>query len=396
MQAGRAQLGAGFFWYYAALGLLVPFLPVYLSDRGFGPADIGALMGVYAGLRIIGPPLFARWADAPGRRVLALQLASVASLLCVLTFHWLGSFAAIAVALAIFSALWNGLMPVFDAQVLDQVDADAGRYGALRLWGSLGFIATALGAGIALEGEGMSRFPWLLAACVGVTCVVLASLKRPAQVTPGRRGPILPSLRQGRVIALLAVSFLMLLSHGAYYGFFSLYLEQHGYSRGVIGLLWALGVAAEIAVFLMAARLTLRFSLRFLLLVSLAATSLRWGALAMWPEWPLVVVLAQLLHLASFGLFHLCLVTLTRQLFPLDAAASAQALQGSISYGAGGMLGVMASGSLWQAFGPSAPFVFSAAVAAIAWLVALLGLGVLGAAPRPSGGQRGLPGAGTS
>lgn len=375
MLAMPALLGGGFFWYFAALGLFLPFWPLFLAHRGFGATDIGVLMGVYAGLRIIGPPAFAHWADAPGRRVPALKLAGFLSLACVVAFHYLGSFITFALLLGAFSALWNGLMPIYDALVLDRVGADAGRYGLLRLWGSLGFIATALGAGLLLDGEGMARLPWLLAACVAMTCVLLMGLRSRGAPAGARRGPLWQSLRDRRVQALLLVSFLMLLSHGAYYGFFSLYLERYGYSRSVIGMLWSLGVAAEILVFLMAARLTRRYHLTTLLSASLAATVLRWAMLAAWPESALVVTIAQCLHLASFGLFHLCMVTLTRQLFPAEVSATAQALHTSVGYGAGGMLGAIASGYLWRDLGPQAPFVAATAIAALGWLVSRLGLG---------------------
>jgi MFS transporter, PPP family, 3-phenylpropionic acid transporter len=371
----RAQLAAGYFWYFAALGLFVPYWPLYLAGRGFDALQIGLLMSVFAALRIVGPPAYAWWADASGRPLQLLRGAALASIACALAFPELDSLLAVALVLAVYSALWNGVMSIYDAHVLEQLGADAGRYGLLRLWGSVGFIASSLAAGAWLGGEQVASLPYALAGMIALTWLALLGIG-PGRTMPrrGRPASLRPALRDPRVRVFLAVSFLMLLSHGAYYGFFSLYLELHGYSPTVIGVLWAWAVLAEISVFLLAPRLLARCSLRRLTLAALAATVLRWVLIATLPGQAAVMVLAQALHLASFGLFHLCSVNLARRLFPAGAAARAQALHGSIGYGLGGMLGAVLSGWIWQVVGPSAAFGAAAAAALLALLLAAVGL----------------------
>ncbi len=113
---------------------------------------------------------------------------------------------------------------------------------------------------------------------------------------------------------------------------------------------------AEIGVFLLARRLLARFSLRSLTVFALGAAALRWLALALWADTGAVVFAAQTLHLASFGLFHLCSVSIAQVLFPRDAAARGQALHGSLGFGLGGMVGALASGWLWREVSPEAAF----------------------------------------
>jgi len=371
----RARLAAGYFWYFAALGLFVPYWPVYLAGRGFDALQIGLLMSVFAALRIVGPPAYAWWADASGRPLQLLRGAALASIACALAFPSLGSLLAVAVVLAAYSALWNGVMSIYDAHVLEQLGADAGRYGLLRLWGSVGFIVTSLAAGTWLGGERVALLPYALAGLIALTWLALLGLGPGRTVARrGRPTSLRPALADPRVRAFLAVSFLMLLSHGAYYSFFSLYLELHGYSRQAIGALWAWAVVAEIGVFLLAPRLLARFSLRRLTLVAVAATVLRWVLVAALPGVGAVMVFAQALHLASFGLFHLCAVNLARRLFPAGAAARAQALHGSVGYGLGGMLGAALSGWIWQLAGPAAAFACAALAALLAFVVAAAGL----------------------
>jgi len=366
------RLGGGYFWYFAALGLFVPYWPLYLAGRGFDAVQIGLLMGVFAGMRIVGPPLYAQRADASGRSLMLLRAAGLATVACAVVFPFLHALWAIALALAAYSALWNGFMSVYDAHVLQRLGDDAGRYGLLRLWGSVGFIATSVLAGAWFERAGMVSLPLTLALLIGITAASLAGLpeaatRRPLQAT----APLRAALEDPRVRAFLGVSFLMIASHGAYYSFFSLYLERFGYPRAAIGLLWAWAVAAEIGLFLLAPRLFLRWPLRWLMVTALAATAVRWVALAIWPERLWVVIAAQALHLASFGLFHLCSVAVVQALFPRGAAARGQALYGSVGYGAGGMAGAWLSGWLWREFAPQAAFLAGAALAlAAAWLAA--------------------------
>lgn len=375
MPASRRRLAAGYFGYFAAVGLFNPYWPVYLDARGFDALQIGALMSVFAALRVVGAPVYAHSADATGRPLALLRGAAAVTLGCALAFTGLDGLLAFAVVLALYSALWNGIGSVYDAHVLSELGAESGRYGALRLWGSVGFILTSVAAGSLLEGARVLWLPFLLAAAIGGTWFALAGLgpgaPRAGRPAPARLGP---ALRDRRVLAFLTVSFLMLASHGAYYGFLSLYLGLHGYSSFAIGALWAWAVAAEIGVFLAGGPLLARFGLRTLVVLAVAATSLRWLLIAALPERPAVLILAQALHLASFGLFHLCAVNLARRLFPAAAAARAQALHGSVGFGLGGMVGAAAAGGVWASAGPAAAFYACAVIALSAVPVALWGL----------------------
>lgn len=373
MRGERARLGGGYLWYYAALGVFVPYWPLYLAGRGLDAVQIGLVMGIFAGARIVGPPLYAHWADRSGRPLGLLRVAAVAAAACVILFPALGPLWAVAAALAAYSALWNGFMPVFDAHVLRRVGDDTGRYGLLRLWGSLGFIAAAVAAGAWVDRAGAAGIPALVAVLVAITGLSLVGLPEAAPAGPQRPARVLRVvLGDRRVPAFLAVCFLMLASHGAYYNFFSLYLERLGYARLSIGLLWAWAVVAEVGLFLMAPRIMAGWRLGRLLPAALAAAVVRWTALALWPEQPAVVIAAQALHLATFGLFHLCSVSAVQRLFPRDAAARGQALCGSVGYGAGGIAGAWLSGWLWRQVAPGAAFAAGALLALAAlWLAAL-------------------------
>ncbi len=176
------------------------------------------------------------------------------------------------------------------------------------------------------------------------------------------RSPARPVATAG-IRALLGAGFCNALAHGALYAFLSLHLEREGYSGTLIGVLWTLGVLAEILVFLYLPQLFRRFSLSSVLAASLGCGVLRflalgWGASELW-----IVLLAQLLHAATFGAFHAAAVAAVHRVFPEHAQARGQTLFSSIAYGAGAAVGMVISGWAWEAGGAGLAFSLSALAA---------------------------------
>jgi PPP family 3-phenylpropionic acid transporter len=305
-----------------------------------------------------------------------LRLAPFGAALCAAGFHFSTGFWTTAVALGIYAALFSGIVALYDAQVLDELGTAGAGYGRLRLWGSLGFAAASLCAAPLFERAGIGALPLTLVLLLALTLLVFLRIAEPVRpaVRPAA-APLWPRLRDRRVLAFLLVCFLMLVSHGPLYGFLSLYLLHHGYSPQFVGVMWAWGVGCEVLVFLAAPWLVVRFQARTIVLTALAATAVRWFLLAAWPGIAAVVVLTQTLHLASFGLFHLWSVSTARALFPVAAAARAQALHSAVGYGLGGAIGAFGSGLLWDRWGPQAPYVAAGFVVIFAFLVAAVTTG---------------------
>ena len=164
------------------------------------------------------------------------------------------------------------------------------------------------------------------------------------------------------------------MSHGPYYVFFSIYMESHGYSTALIGQLWALGVLAEIGVFLLMPVLLPRFGARSLLLLAVMLTTLRWLLVAGFADNIAIIAFSQLLHAASFGLYHVVVIFLIHRLFTGVHQGRGQALYSSLSFGAGGACGSLASGYLWSGIGPEAMYLLAAGAALCAVGVVFLGV----------------------
>jgi len=221
----------------------------------------------------------------------------------------------------------------------------------------VGFIAAVLAGGAWLDIGPVQALPWALLAFALAALAVALTLpagRARAHVAPA------PWRLDGPILALLACGFCMAAAHGTLYVFFTLHLERSGYRATTIGVLWTLGVVAEIVVFLYLPQLFRRFALSAILAASFACAVVRflvlgWLADALW-----LLVIAQLLHAATFGAFHAAAVSAAHRVFPEAAQARGQTLFSSVTYGAGGAVGALAAGWLWQAGGPGLAFTASA------------------------------------
>ncbi|MFN2309984.1 MAG: MFS transporter [Gammaproteobacteria bacterium] len=369
------RLSGFYLAYFAVLGALVPYWGLYLQSIGFGAAQIGELVAILMATKLLAPYVWGAIADHTGRRVALIRLAS---LLAALVFAGVlvgSGYVWLALVMAGFSFFWNAALPQFEAVTLSHLGDATHRYSVIRLWGSIGFILSVVVLGAVFDRYGVAGLPYVLLALLGV--IWLTSLMVPEHRGVGQalpHPPLSQVLRRPDVLALLLVCFLMQASHGPYYTFFTLYLEAYGYSRAAIGQLWALGVIAEIGVFLVMHRWLPRFGARRLLLISLALTTLRWLLIAGFADSLPVILFAQTLHAASFGIYHAVSIHLIHQFFIGRNQGRGQALYSSLSFGAGGAVGSLAAGYLWAGLGPEWTYVAAALVGALAWAVAYRGL----------------------
>ncbi len=365
------RLSAFYFFYFASLGALVPYWSLYLKSLGFDAAAIGELVAILMATKLVAPNIWGWIADHTGRRMAIIRFASLASLLTFLGVFLVQGYLWLALVMAVFSFFWNASLPQFEAVTLTHLGDRAHRYSIVRLWGSIGFIVTVAGIGPLLDRHDPALLPWLIAGLFAAIWLASLGVREQARAeVAAEHGPIRQVLARPEVRALLLVCFLMQASHGPYYTFYTLYMEGHGYSRTLIGQLWALGVVAEIGVFLVMHRWLPRFGARRLLLASLLLTALRWGLIAGLPGQLAVMLFAQTLHAASFGVYHAVAIHLVHAHFRGRHQGRGQALYSSLSFGAGGAVGSLAAGYLWAGIGPQGTYLAASGAALLAALVA--------------------------
>jgi PPP family 3-phenylpropionic acid transporter len=356
-----ARLSAYFFALFSQVGAYASYFSLYLAARGFSAAEIAIAAAMPQLARMVAPVLWGWLADAWGRRRAIVAFAAFAHLLCYLALYRAEGLTAVALVLLAMGLLTAGAGPLAEAITLSTIEGRTERYGPIRLWGSVGFIAAAFGTGVWLDRHSVLGVLDILVGLSVLTCVaalLLPENARPrAHAAAARLGAV---LARTDVLAFFAACFCMTAAHGALYVFYSIYLEAAGYSKTLIGALWTAGVLAEIALFLGLPRLLRRFSLRALLLGSFACAAVRFAAIGWGVESLAILAAAQLLHAATVGAFHASAVAAVHRLFPGPLEARGQALFSSVTYGMGAAAGSLIAGWTWVAFGPAASFTVSA------------------------------------
>jgi len=355
------RLGAFYFAYFCYLGAFGAYFPLWLADRGYAAAQISLVLAVPQFLRIFAPGLWGWLADRSGAR---RAIVVVSSAMCTASFGLLvyaDSLAGVLLAIGLMGMFSAGILPLVEATTLAALAGRPGSYGPVRVWGSIGFMASVLAVGAMLDAWPVSLLVPLVSLLMALAFAVSLFMPEAAAVRHGaeRAARLWPLLSQPRVAAFFAACFCMTVAHGALCGFYSLYLVQHGYSKTLVGLMWTLGVAAEIGVFMVLPALFRRFSYRTVLLASFAAAALRCVAIGYGVDSIGVLAAAQLLHALTFGTYHAASVAMVHRMFAGRLEVRGQALYASLSYGLGGTAGMLMAGWLWQTWGAEATFAAS-------------------------------------
>ncbi|MCX7170145.1 MAG: MFS transporter [Proteobacteria bacterium] len=338
------RLSAWYFSYFAFIGAFSPYFSLYLQGLGHSAWDISILLSLMQVMRLAAPNLWGWLADRCGSKTSMVRISAAGSLIAAL--------------------------PLVEALTLRHLQQQAERYGSIRLWGSVGFIAAVTGGGAMLDILPLNSLLWLsMALLAGILLCALTLPEASPEHSTTFVSPLAATLRQPEVMTLLAASFLMAAAHGPLYVFYSIHLVDHGYGKTLVGGFWAIGVVAEILVFLWMPRLLRRYSLRNILLACFACAVARFLMIGWGVAVPAVLWLAQLLHGATFGAYHAAAMAALHHWFPDRQQGRAQALYGSVSFGAGGMLGSLLSGFTWGAYGPDWTYSIAALFALAGWLL---------------------------
>jgi PPP family 3-phenylpropionic acid transporter len=361
------RLAAFYFLFFTYAGLWVAYLPPYFAARGLGAAEIAWVLALPQLARVVAPAAWGALADRSGAQRAIVVFACAANAACFALLPFVGGFAGIAWLMALTSLVATAALPLVEAITLGALAGQLGRYGPIRLWGSLGFMGAVFAGGAWLDFHDVQTLPL---AMLGFALGALAA----AMLLPAPQGHLAASAARLPLSAaatlLLASAFCMAAAHGTLYAFFTLHLQGEGYGGSLIGFLWMLGVLGEIAVFLFLPALFRHFALSTIMVASAACGIFRFLAIGWAADWLAVLLVAQLLLAASFGSFHAAAVAAVHRVFPPHAHARGQSLFSSIGYGAGGALGAVLAGWAWEAGGPGVAFTVSSAAAAAGLLLA--------------------------
>jgi PPP family 3-phenylpropionic acid transporter len=333
---------AAFFWFN---GIALPYLPAWLEAKGLDAREIGIVLAVPMLIRIVAVPFATRLVDRRFDQRTALTAAAALSAAGYAVMGTSSGFVAIVLAYVAISIVSSPVLPLADSFGLRGLKARGLAYGPVRLWGSVAFIVANMVGGVFLAVLGAADVIWVLTAALVVTAVVSLPLPRAPDGSASAKKPASGTLWcSGLFVTVVVAASLIQASHAVMYGFGTLQWSQKGLDGTTIGLLWAIGVVAEILLFAVSGRLVARFGAIGMILLGALGAMLRWTAMAVDPPAALLPIL-QCLHGFSFGATHLGAMQVLAHLADRGGGSTAQgdaaAVQGVIFAVAMGLSGVL-------------------------------------------------------
>src|SRR5690349_7135115 len=361
-----ARLGAYYFAFFAYIGVVAPYLSLWLAARGYDAPQIAFVLAMPQVARVFAPTLWGWIADRTGWQRGIVVFTAFSTLIGLSALHLTQSAGEVALVMLAVGMISAGSMPLVEAAALVATRAKPGSYGPVRLWGSVGFILTALCTGVWLDYHGPSTILSILIGLSAIVCLAAFGIPpREAHPAHASHASIGALLARADVLAFFAACMCMSVAHGALYAFLSIHLEAAGYAKTSIGALWMLGSAAEIAAFVFLPQLMRRFTLRALLIFSFGCAAVRFLLIGWAVHVLVLLILALLLHAATFGLFHGASLAAVHRFFAGRLEARGQAVYASLTYGVGGAAGTLIAGWTWESFGPGLAFTASALFGAL-------------------------------
>ncbi len=367
---GRGILAAQYFLYFGVMGMFLPYFNLYCYQIGFSGWQIGMLSTVRSVVTIVFSLLWSLLADRFHTRRSIYILCNFFSAAAWAFFLFTSDFLWMLAITVLYGIFYSPLIAFLEAFAMDVLGRDKKSYGRMRAWGSVAFIISVLTLGRIIEPYGVKIILSLILALSWIQALVAMGFPKQRDVQKERSAGTWRLLLKPRVLVFLLCGFLMLLSHGAYYTFFSIHLSELGYGAFFIGATWATAVCAEIVAMVFSQRIFKRFRYEMVIAFSFGVAVVRWAGLWFAEAAPWLVLL-QLTHAVTYGTFHMASILYIDLLTPKEAKTIGQAVNNAVSYGLGLMAGFFISGALYQKIGAHALFGLSGLAALVGGVVFL-------------------------
>ena len=365
----RWAFGSFFFLYFAYVGLVSPYASLFFVDRGFSVIEIAVLMSMLQITRIVGPFSWGWLSDYLSNRIGIIRVCACLAALVFLCIFYLQDYIGFFIWMFVLHTILSSQMPLGETATIHALYKDNSfdkRYGRLRLWGSIGFIAMVLFAGELFQRKGIELYPYVGTVILFSLAAITFGLHEPKMERRKMvRGELFAVLLNPDVRWFLVSGFFMIFAHASLYVFYSLYLTNLGYNKFQIGLFWALGVAAEVLFFYFQNKVLSRVDSEIVLQGAFGIGVVRFILIAFFPT-TIVLMLAQLMHAGTFAAHHSAATKLLQRWFTGPLQARGQAIMATVSYGLGGTIGGLCAGWIWDLFQPRDVFVMSALACGIA------------------------------
>lgn len=358
----RLIIGSQYFLYFGVMGIFLPYFNLYCYHIDFSGFQIGVLSAIRSVALILTPLIWGAMADRFRIRRPIYIICSFISTGIWTFYLYTTDFWAMLVITVFYGIFYSPIISFLEAFTMDVLGAKKKSYGRIRGWGSIAFIVTVIVLGRIIDLYSIKII--LLLILFGSLAQSLISIKIPDIQIKKQTAFTLKAkvLLKRRVVIFLFCAFLMLVSHGTYYGFYSIHLENLGYGKTFIGISWALASIAEIIVMIKSDVIFKRFSIDNVLVFSFMVAALRWIALS-YAISPVFILFLQIFHAVTYGTFHVSSILYIDSLTPDEAKTLGQAVNNAITYGLGLMVGFFINGYLFETIGTFSLFMISSLIA---------------------------------
>lgn len=368
----KIVIAGQYFFYFGVMGAFLPYFNLYCYHLGFSGSQIGNLSAARQVAMIIFPLIWGLLADRfHARRPIyifcSFASAAVWAFLIFTVDFWL-----MLCIVVVYGIFYAPIIPFLEAFTMDILKGHKKSYGRMRLWGSVAFISMVLVLGWFIDQFSIKIILSVILIASILQAVIALGIPRP-RIGPVNTIPFgqgLKYLLHLRFVVFMISAFMMLLSHGAYYGFFSIHLKNLGYSTTFISGCWALASFAEIGVMIFSNRIFKKFSLQVVLTFSFLFAVIRWLALYRISNAGAILIF-QLSHAITYGTFHMASILYVDQLIPKEVKTLGQGINNALTYGLGLMVGFYISGMLYEIFGTAPLFAVSALLALTGMMIFL-------------------------
>lgn len=355
-------IGSQYFLYFGVMGIFLPYFNLYCYHLDFSGFQIGILSAIRSVALILFPLLWGALADRFRIRRPIYILCNFISTGIWVFYLLTTDFWAMLVITVFYGIFYSPIISFLEAFTMDVLGAQKKSYGRIRGWGSIAFIVTVVVLGKIIDLYSIEIILFLI--FFGSLAQMFISIKIPdiqikKQTAFSSKAKV---LLKRRVVIFLFCAFLMLVSHGTYYGFFSIHLEEMGYGKTFIGISWALASIAEIIVMIKSDMIFKRFSIDNILFFSFIVAALRWFAL-FFATSPSLILFFQIFHAVTYGTFHVSSILYIDSLTPDEAKTLGQAVNNAVTYGLGLMVGFFINGYLFETIGTFSLFMTSSLIA---------------------------------
>ena len=365
-------LSGHYFIHFSIMGIFLPYFNLYCYHLNFTEFQIGTL----SGLRILSMILFSIfWGFISDYYLTRKNTYIVCTFLSALTWILLeatSQFYPMLIIIIIHSAFYGPIiafLETFTIETLHLEGAKKSRYGNIRVWGSISFILMAVFLGKITDTYSLDIIILLIFIPSAIQALLSFNLPNTPKITKMKQKSHFKEFLSLKSVLFLTASFFMLVSHGTYYGYFSIHLENSGFDHTFIGIAWAVATASEIIIMLKSHTIFKYFSIKHMLIFSFIIAALRWLILFITVS-PWVILLSQVLHAATYGIFHIACILYIDKLSSEKAKTFGQILNNATSYGLGIMTGIIINGIFFKQYA-SLLFIFSSLSALIGCAIIL-------------------------